>query len=189
GELLATTGANRVVNIFDCHGRLVDQVTLAGGSSVSALEWEPGGHVLAVGHGSAATVTLWNSRSRRVRTLDISNGCGSRDVTFLQWSRGGDHLAAGTGKGVLCIYNRRLRTRVWATGKHKRRILCGAWSAHDRLAYASEDRQISICTQTGDTHDQVKVKCKPMDVAFGGRQRNRDDGVVSVNMEGRTILL
>lgn len=35
---------------------------------------------------------------------------------------------------------------------------------------------------------QVKVKCRPLDVSFGGKQE-QDECIVSVNMDGRTILL
>lgn len=38
------------------------------------------------------------------------------------------------------------------------------------------------------TPPQVKVKCRPLDVAFGGKQ-DQDECIVSVNMDGRTILL
>lgn len=34
----------------------------------------------------------------------------------------------------------------------------------------------------------MKVKCRPLDVAFGGKQ-DQDECIVSVNMDGRTILL
>ena len=36
--------------------------------------------------------------------------------------------------------------------------------------------------------EQVKVKCRPLDVAFGGKQ-DQEECIVSVNMDGRTILL
>ena len=41
------------------------------------------------------------------------------------------------------------------------------------------------CSRAGQ---QVKVKCRPLDVAFGGKQ-DQDECIVSVNMDGRTILL
>lgn len=42
-----------------------------------------------------------------------------------------------------------------------------------------------VCALCGS---QVKVKCRPLDVAFGGKQ-DQDECIVSVNMDGRTILL
>ncbi|CAN0225642.1 unnamed protein product, partial [Ectocarpus sp. 6 AP-2014] len=77
---------------------------------------------------------------------------------------------------------------MWAAGKHKRRINCGAWSYQNQLAYGSDDKQISVTSETGQIQDQVKVKCRPLDVAFGGKQ-DQDECIVSVNMDGRTILL
>lgn len=40
----------------------------------------------------------------------------------------------------------------------------------------------------GETIDQVKLKCKPVDVSLGGKLDDQES-TVSVNMEGKTILL
>ena len=45
--------------------------------------------------------------------------------------------------------------QVWAAGKHKRRINCGAWSYQNQLAYGSDDKQISVTSETGQIQDQV----------------------------------
>lgn len=47
------------------------------------------------------------------------------------------------------------REQVWAAGKHKRRINCGAWSYQNQLAYGSDDKQISVTSETGQIQDQV----------------------------------
>ena len=61
--------------------------------------------------------------------------------------------------GTLMLYNRRSGERVTSSAKHKRRITCGAWSEDgQKLAVGSEDRQISICTATGDIIDQVSSR-------------------------------
>jgi hypothetical protein len=36
--------------------------------------------------------------------------------------------------------------------------------------------------------DQVKLKCRPLEVSFGGRSDERGS-TISVNMEGRSLLL
>ena len=41
---------------------------------------------------------------------------------------------------------------------NKRRILCGDWNKDNKLAYASEDKQITICTVDGFVIDQVNSK-------------------------------
>lgn len=48
--------------------------------------------------------------------------------------------------------------QVWAAGKHKRRINCGAWSYQNQLAYGSDDKQISVTSETGQIQDQVRVR-------------------------------
>lgn len=47
--------------------------------------------------------------------------------------------------------------QMWAAGKHKRRINCGAWSDEDQLAYGSDDKQISVTSPTGQIHDQAST--------------------------------
>lgn len=51
------------------------------------------------------------------------------------------------------------KAQVWAAGKHKRRINCGAWSYQNQLAYGSDDKQISVTSETGQIQDQVRVSC------------------------------
>ncbi|CAN0388242.1 unnamed protein product [Ascophyllum nodosum] len=184
GTLLASSGSNRTVHIFTCHGQLVHSIKSPNSSACTALEWDPLGLSLAIAHANSSLVVLWFSRQWKTRVVDV----GIKDVSFVSWSKTGDYLALGTGKGTMCIYHRRTNEKVWAAGKHKRRINCGAWSVQDQLAYGSDDKQISVTNEMGQIHDQVKVKCRPLDVAFGGKQ-NQDECIVSVNMDGRTILL
>ncbi|CAM9659357.1 unnamed protein product [Ectocarpus sp. 12 AP-2014] len=190
GTLLATSGSNRMVHIFTCHGQLLHTIkSLPTTSACTALEWDPLGLSLAIAQANSSVVLLWFTRQWKTRAVDV----GVKDVTFVSWSKTGDYLALGTGKGTMCIYHRRTNEKawlscMWAAGKHKRRINCGAWSYQNQLAYGSDDKQISVTSETGQIQDQVKVKCRPLDVAFGGKQ-DQDECIVSVNMDGRTILL
>ena len=93
---------------------------------------------------------------------------GYRDVTFLKWAPSGSLLAAGTAKGAVIIYNQHTDTRTRAEARHKKRIVCGDWNVNECLAFASEDRQITIADPLGRTLDQVKVKCKAHGISFGG---------------------
>ncbi|CAM9278321.1 unnamed protein product, partial [Scytosiphon promiscuus] len=185
GTLLASSGSNRMVHIFTCHGQLLHTIkSLPTSSACTALEWDSLGLCLAIAQANSSVVVLWFTRQWKTRAVDV----GVKDVTFVSWSKTGDYLALGTGKGTMCIYHRRTNEKVWAAGKHKRRINCGAWSYQNQLAYGSDDKQISVTSETGQIQDQVKVKCRPLDVAFGGKQ-DQDECIVSVNMDGRTILL
>ncbi len=47
--------------------------------------------------------------------------------------------------------------RTGQASKHKKRVTCGDWSAENKFAFASEDRQITITTADGKTFGQVKV--------------------------------
>eukprot|EP00904_Undaria_pinnatifida_P000052 jgi/Undpi1/10047/HiC_scaffold_28.g12501.m1 len=184
GTLLASSGSNRIVHIFTCHGQLLHSIKSATSSACTALEWDPLGLSLAIAQANSSVVLLWFPRQWKTRAVDV----GVKDVTFVSWSKTGDYLALGTGKGTMCIYHRRTNEKMWAAGKHKRRINCGAWSYDNQLAYGSDDKQISVTSETGQIQDQVKVKSRPLDVAFGGKQ-DQDECIVSVNMDGRTILL
>jgi len=118
---------------------------------------------------------------RETRELDT---VGYKDLTFLKWSPPGEHLAIGTAKGALLVYDKQTLQKK-ELGRQKRRIVCGDWNQDESLAYASDDRQITICGVDGEAIDQIKVKCRPLSVSFGGTAGS----IVSVNMEGKTILL
>ncbi|CAM9381731.1 unnamed protein product [Chrysoparadoxa australica] len=184
GEILASTGANTTVNIWSCKGKLIARLQPPGNNACTALEWDPTGQVLAIAQANASAVLLWYKATNRVRTIELR----VKEVTLVRWSHTGEYIALGTSKGRVCIYYRRTHEKHWAAGRHKRRIVCGAWSSFDKLAYASEDRQISISSVKDGVFDQVKVKCKPVEVAFGGKS-DQNEEIVSVNMERRTILL
>jgi hypothetical protein len=84
----------------------------------------------------------------------------------------------------LLIYDKDTLTKKEVVRRQKKRIVCGAWSAQECIAFAAEDRQITICSCDGVTLGQVKVKTRPHSVSFGNQ-----GSIVSVNLDGRTILL
>lgn len=51
-------------------------------------------------------------------------------------------------------------------GKHRRRILCGAWSVDGLLALASEDKVLTISTSEGDTRREITLQGDPSDIQF-----------------------
>jgi WD repeat-containing protein 19 len=57
--------------------------------------------------------------------------------------------------GTVILYNRVTGERCLAAARHKKRITCGDWSDEDQLAFGSEDRQISICSNDGEVIDMV----------------------------------
>jgi WD repeat-containing protein 19 len=181
---VATTGTTRVVHIFDSRGQLLEQIVPPSPSVCTALEWNCTGEVLAITQASSAVLVLWYMGTGEKREVDV----GYRDITFLKWAPSGGLLALGTSKGAVIIYNSRTHARREAEGRHKRRIVCGDWNGNECLAYASEDRQITVASPEGRTIVNFKCKCKAHGVSFGGA-REVNGSIVSVNMEGRTILL
>jgi WD repeat-containing protein 19 len=51
-------------------------------------------------------------------------------------------------------------------GKHKKRILCGAWSIDGLLALASEDKVLTISTNEGDTRREIPLQGDPSNIQF-----------------------
>lgn len=51
-------------------------------------------------------------------------------------------------------------------GKHKKRILCGAWSIDGLLALASEDKVLTISTSEGDTRREIALQGDPSHIQF-----------------------
>lgn len=51
-------------------------------------------------------------------------------------------------------------------GKHKKRILCGAWSIDGLLALASEDKVLTINTSDGDTRREIALQGDPSNIQF-----------------------
>lgn len=138
-----------------------------------------------------------------------------KDPTFLKWAKAGPQLAIGNAKGNLLIYRKDNRKKIPIMGKHSKRIICGAWSADNKLALGGADSMLTlrsamrlsvltVCLLTwwcsnaeGDTIDQTELKYEPVSMQFAaqktdGRTRGnapKPETTVSVNMDGKTILL
>jgi WD repeat-containing protein 19 len=102
------------------------------------LEWDRTGDVLAIMQSNSSVVVLWNLHTAKTQHLDTN----VKDLTFMKWSKVGVQLALGTGKGTLILYDRVTDEKVVAQGRHKRRIVCGDWNHENKIAFASEDRQV-----------------------------------------------
>lgn len=136
-------------------------------------------------------ILLFNFATEEVEHVDLN----IKEPTFMRWSKlpGSQQLAIGTGRGELLLYDRSQRLCWFAAARHKKRITCGSWNASSsQFAFASDDRQITICnTADGKTFGQVKVKSKPTNVKFGGNDGSDvgRENIVSVSMDRKTILL
>ena len=59
-----------------------------------------------------------------------------------------------------------LHRRIPILGKHRKRILCGAWSMDGLLALASEDKVLTISTSEGDTRREITLQGDPSHIQF-----------------------
>lgn len=101
-------------------------------------------------------------------------------------------------KGNLLLYNKRTLKKVPILGKHVKRITCGAWNADNKLALASEDKQVTISNGDGDTLTQTMLKSEPSQMRFSATRTDRLDtsrvdggekSVVAAVMNKKTLLL
>jgi WD repeat-containing protein 19 len=79
-------------------------------------------------------------------------------------------------------------------GKHGKKISCGGWShTGNKLALGSEDKNLTISNEGGDTliHTEVKNVCWTMDFSSNRTigPTNKPDDLVSANLGGRSLLL
>ncbi|XP_045115021.1 WD repeat-containing protein 19-like isoform X2 [Portunus trituberculatus] len=187
GGFLATTGYNQVVNIYDRHGNLREQIHLPG--VCSGFGWDKDGALLSIINDRSPLVHVWDANSGRVQHLDS----GLRDtLTFLSWSRTAPLLAVGTAKGNLMIYNHQTSRRIPVVGKHSRKIQSGSWSTANLLALGGEDKILTISNSEGDTLRTTPLRGEPSDIQFSEMkqdERAMSENTVSLIVAKKTLFL
>ena len=188
GNFLASAGKNGVVQITDRHGDIVDEVPMTTPAPIISLSWDKDGDFLAILQDGNGVIPLWSLTTRRVTPLETNQ----RDPTFLAWSKTGPQLAIGTVKGALLIYNKTKKQKIPIVGKHSKRINCGCWSNNgNKLVLGSDDKNITISNENGDTLLQTELKIAPIQLFFSSSSsaKGNDDDVVSSNLNGKSIHL
>ncbi|XP_076036473.1 intraflagellar transport protein Oseg6 [Oratosquilla oratoria] len=187
GGFLATTGYNQIVNIYDRHGNLREQIHLPG--VCSGFGWDKDGALLSIINDRSPLVHMWDANSGRVQHLDS----GLRDtLTFLTWSKSAPLLAVGTAKGNLMIYNHQTSRRIPVVGKHSRKIQSGCWSSGNLLALGGEDKILTISSVEGDTLRTTPLRGEPSDVQFSEMkqdERAMGENTVSLIVSKKTLFL
>lgn len=87
-------------------------------------------------------------------------------------------------------YSLILYRRIPILGKHKKKIICGAWSTEGLLALASEDKVLTISTSEGDTRREITLQGEPSDLQFSEMkmdQRIGGENTVSFNSSFQSI--
>jgi WD repeat-containing protein 19 len=68
-------------------------------------------------------------------------------------------------------------------GKHRKRIICGAWSMEGLLALAGEDKILTVSTSNGDTCREIELHGEPSEIQFSEMKMDqRVGGENTVNM-------
>ncbi|XP_017073272.1 WD repeat-containing protein 19 isoform X2 [Drosophila eugracilis] len=186
--LLATTGTDGSVALYNRQGQLLQRIILSG--LCSGFAWDQEGDLLGIITSGSPNITLWDYDTQE----KISVETGLRDpLTCILWSKQQQLLAVGTGRGNLAIYNHRSGKRSTPVlGKHSKRITCGAWSAQNLLALGSEDKSFSLSNEDGDTVRVVQLRDAPTDMYFAemaNDERIAGDNAISMIIGKRTLFL
>ncbi|XP_051161969.1 WD repeat-containing protein 19 [Leptopilina boulardi] len=184
---LATTGCDSTVAIFDRQGEIQDRFKLSG--LCTGFGWDADGDVLAVISNNSSSIMIWDATTGKKSTIDA----GVRDIlTCMTWSKRNSLLAVGTQKGNLAIYDHTNSKRIPILGKHRRRILDGAWSFEGLLALVGDDRILSISTSEGDTRKEIPLQGDPSNVQFSEMKTDHRVGgenTVSLVINKMTLFL
>lgn len=98
--LLATTGSDGTVAIFNRQGQLQDRIILQG--LCSGFAWDFEGDLLGIITSNSSQVNLWDSNSHQKQIIDT----GLRDpLSCIIWAKSSPLLAVATARGNLAIYN------------------------------------------------------------------------------------
>ncbi|KAF7379168.1 hypothetical protein HZH68_017013 [Vespula germanica] len=184
---IATTGCDSSVAIFDRQGDLQERIQIPG--LCTGFGWDSDGDLLAIISQNSSTITLWDATTGKKSQMDA----GVRDnLTCMMWAKRNCLLAVGTQKGNLVLYDHVNAKRMPILGKHKKRILCGAWSIEGLLALASEDKMLTINTSEGDTRREITLQGEPSDIQFSEMKMDHRIGgenTVSLIVSKTTLFL
>uniref|UniRef100_A0A0K2TAQ8 Uncharacterized protein n=1 Tax=Lepeophtheirus salmonis TaxID=72036 RepID=A0A0K2TAQ8_LEPSM len=189
GGLLATTGYNQSVNIYNRQAELVSEIHLKG--ICCCFGWDKDGDLLAVINDKSSDILLWDANTRKSTYIDS----GIRDpLNILIWAKKGPTMAIGSYRGNLMIYYHKTSRRVPIIGKHSKAITCGAWSdGSGLLALGSEDRTLSISNSEGDTVRVATLRAEPSEVRFSEMKQDErsanGENTVSLIVGGKTLYL
>lgn len=199
-SLLATSGVNGIVRVFDRHGIEVAEIQLESKAVCVSLDWDRDGEALAILQQGVERVAVWESTSSSVLYVDTQ----LKEPTFMKWSKVGPQLAIGASKGGLVIFRRDSRKKLPIAGKHSKAIVCGDWSAgaENRLVLGGLDSLLTISSADGDTIEQTQLKQTPQGAIFASSvpKKSKQAGASSqsssasslltaVNLNGKSILL
>ncbi|XP_071642364.1 WD repeat-containing protein 19 [Temnothorax longispinosus] len=184
---LATTGCDSTVAIFDRQGDIQERIPISG--LCTGFGWDSDGDLLAIISQNSSTLILWDATTGKKSQIDA----GVRDgLTCMMWAKKSCLLAIGTQKGNLVLYDHINAKRIPILGKHRKRILSGAWSADGLLALASEDKVLTISTSEGDTRREITLQGDPSHIQFSEMKMDHrlgGENTVSLIVSKTTLFL
>lgn len=68
GQLIATTGSDQTVAIFNRHGQIIERIILQG--FCSGFAWESEGDLLAICTSTSSQIMLWDANSQSRQMID-----------------------------------------------------------------------------------------------------------------------
>ncbi|XP_066602951.1 WD repeat-containing protein 19 [Prorops nasuta] len=184
---LATTGCDSTVAIYDRQGMLQERMQISG--LCTGFGWDSDGDLLAIISQGSSMIIVWDATTGKKSQIDA----GVKDgLTCMMWAKRSCLLAVGTKAGNLALYDHLNARRIPILGKHKKKIICGAWSIEGLLALASEDKVLSISTSDGDTRRQIMLQGDPSDLQFSEMKMDHRIGAentVSLIVSKTTLFL
>ncbi len=186
---LAMVGSNRRVLIYTRQGKIISTLSLQAPGQVVAMEWDSNGEVLAVIQKASSEVFFYDLNTKKTDMIDVN----LKDLTFMKWSHEGQILAIGNAKGSLALYNLKTLRLVPIKGKHSKKITDGAWNSKNILALCSDDLNVTLSNEYGDTLTQKLTARAPFDLKFSRIKRadssKSADTTLSAILDGRSLWL
>ncbi|XP_055683364.1 WD repeat-containing protein 19 isoform X1 [Lutzomyia longipalpis] len=187
GVLLATTGSDGTIGVFNRQGQMQHRIVLQG--LCCGFGWDADGDILGAICLGTSQLLLWDANTQKKQLIDI----GLRDTpTCIMWAKQGQVVAVGTTRGNLAIYNNQTTRRIPVLGKHAKRISCGVWSKENILALGSDDKTLSLSNDEGDSLRVVQLRDLPSDMHFAEMktdERVPGENTISVILGKRTLYL
>eukprot|EP00055_Hartaetosiga_balthica_P018073 m.128120 g.128120 ORF g.128120 m.128120 type:complete len:1383 (-) comp9449_c2_seq5:5705-9853(-) len=184
-NLLASSGSNRSVFIFDRKGNAVSEFSLPG--KCTGMEWDNNGEHLAIIHDQSSSVFLWNTSDKGATEVDVGlKGFGS----MVCWSPEGKQFIVGNNKGDISVYSVPTQRKLPLLGKHRKRIVSADWGRNNKFVVASADQTLTINTPEGDAIANPQLGGDPSLVkTFDGNDEDDAKSQVAVVMNSKTLLL
>ncbi|KAI8836727.1 hypothetical protein BJ741DRAFT_708422 [Chytriomyces cf. hyalinus JEL632] len=186
-NILATSGANNILNLIDRHGHRIDSVALQG--ACVSLGWSHDGEWLVAVVESSPLLVVWDANIRKaIAPIDTN----MKGLSHQAWNSTSTMLAIGTTKGNLLLLNRRTSKKIPVLGKHSKAIVGLTWSKDDILACASLDNTFTLSNVDGDTIFQMSLKGEPSRLQWSTIRTPTADSppspVLSIVLANKTIF-